>query len=106
MPEGVNDSIIFLIPKQRNPSDLKDSRPIRLCNVVYKVIAKCIVNRLRPLLQEIISLEQSAFVPGRMITDNALIAFECINTIQHANDKKGKFCAYKLDLSKAYDRVD
>jgi hypothetical protein len=61
---------------------------------------------MRHVLQEIISLEQSAFVPGRMITDNALIAFECIDTIQHANGKKGRFYAYKLDLSKAYDRVN
>jgi hypothetical protein len=106
MPEGVNDSTIVLIPKMKNPVDLKEFRPISLCNVIYKVIAKCIANRLRPILNEIISPEQSAFIPGRMITDNALIAFECIHTIQHANDKKGSFCAYKLDLSKAYDRVD
>jgi hypothetical protein len=58
------------------------------------------------LLQDIIAPTQSAFIPGRLITDNALIAFECINTIQKSNDKKGKFCAYKLDLAKAYDRVD
>jgi hypothetical protein len=74
--------------------------------VTYKIIAKCLSNRLRPILQEIIGPTQSAFVPGRLITDNALIAFECIHTIQHAKDKKGSFCAYKLDLSKAYDRVD
>jgi hypothetical protein len=75
MLEGDNDSIIILIPKQKSPYGLKDFRPISLCNVVYKVTAKCIVNRMRHVLQEIISLEQSAFVLGRMITDNALIAF-------------------------------
>jgi hypothetical protein len=62
------------------------------------------VNRLRPLLDQIISKEQSAFVPGRMITDNALIAFECIHAIQRNYGEE--FCGNKLDLSKAYDRVD
>jgi hypothetical protein len=63
-------------------------------------------NRLRPVLDEIISPSQSAFIPGRMITDNALMAFECIYALQTNNNKAGEFCAYKLDLSKAYDRVD
>jgi hypothetical protein len=42
----------------------------------------CIVNRLRPILDEIISPKQSAFVPSRRITDNAIIAFECTHEIQ------------------------
>jgi hypothetical protein len=41
-----------------------------------------------------------------MITDNALIAFECIHALQNGSNNVGKFCAYKLDLMKAYDRVD
>jgi hypothetical protein len=74
MPEGINDTAIVLIPKGTEPEDLKDFRPISLCNVIYKLISKCIVNRLRGILDEIISLEQSAFMPTRRITDNALIA--------------------------------
>jgi hypothetical protein len=64
------------------------------------------VNRLRPILQDIISESQSAFIPGRMITDNALIAFECFHAIKGNTDARRDFCAYNLDLSKAYDRVD
>jgi hypothetical protein len=63
-------------------------------------------NRLRPILGDIISPEQSAFVPSRLITDNAIIAFECIHAIQRGSGGRKEFCAYKLDLSKAYDRVD
>ena len=81
MSEGVNETLIVLIPKVQHPASLKEFRPISLCNVIYKVVAKCLVNRLRPILDEIISPEQSAFVPGRMITDNALVAFECIYSI-------------------------
>ena len=106
MPEGVNDTTIVLIPKVDNPQCLAEFRPISLCNVVYKIIAKCLVNRLRPILGDIISEEQSAFVPGRLITDNALIAFECTHYIKQEKDPDKSFCAYKLDLSKAYDRVD
>lgn len=106
MPEGVNSTPIVLIPKVANPTRLTEFRPISLCNVVYKVISKCLVNRLRPLLDDIVAPEQSAFVPGRLITDNAYIAFECIHTIKQEKDPNRSFCAYKLDVSKAYDRVD
>jgi hypothetical protein len=64
------------------------------------------VNRLRPILGDIVSINQSAFVPGRLITDNALVAFECLHFIEQNTNMSKNFCAYKLDLSKAYDRVD
>jgi hypothetical protein len=106
MPVGVNDTAIVLIPKVDQPETLKDFRPIRLCIVVYKVIAKCMVNRLQPILGEIVSVNQSAFVPGRLITDNALVALECLHFIENNTNLNKDFYAYKLDLSKAYDRVD
>lgn len=76
MPAGVNDTVIVLIPKKDQPESLKDLRPIILCNAIYKIVSMCLVNRLRPLLHGIIAPTQSAFIPRRMITDNALIAFE------------------------------
>jgi hypothetical protein len=106
MPEGVNDTAIVLIPKTDQPETLKDFRPISLCTVMYKVLAKCIVNRLRPILGELISINQSAFVPGRLITDNALVAFECLHFMEQNTNPEKRFSDYKLDLSKAYDRVD
>jgi hypothetical protein len=102
----VNDTSIVLTPKINNPIGLKDFRHIGLCYVIYKIVSKCLVNRLRPLLGEVISENQSAFVPGRMITDNALLAFECLHYMEHGTTMGSNFCAYKLDLSKAYDRVD
>jgi hypothetical protein len=106
MPQGTNDTSIVLIPKTDNPSELKDYRPIGLCNILYKVVSKCMVNRLHPFFGDIISENENAFVPRRMITDNALLAFECLHYLEHGTTPNSTFCAYKLDLSKAYERVD
>jgi hypothetical protein len=62
--KGVNDTLIVLIPKKNDPEQLTNFRPISLCNVIYKVISKCLVNRFRPLLQDIIAPTQSVFIPG------------------------------------------
>ena len=82
MPEGVNDTAIVLIPKVQHPKELKDLRPISLCNVLYKIVSKCMVTMLCPLLMDLISDNQSAFILGRLISDNSILAFECIHQIQ------------------------
>jgi hypothetical protein len=69
-------------------------------------MSKCLVNRLRPLLQDIIAPMQSAFILGRMITDNTLIAFECLHALRNGNSNCKRYRAFKLDLSKAYDCID
>lgn len=85
---------------------MKDLRPIALCNVVYKVVAKVLANCLKVVLDKCISDTQSAFVPDRSILDNAMAAIEVIH---HMKSKvKGKIgdVALKLDISKAYDIID
>jgi hypothetical protein len=54
MPSSVNETTIILIPKKEDPELLKDFMPISLCNVIYKVVSKCLVNRLRPILHDLI----------------------------------------------------
>lgn len=73
MPKEVNSSLIVLIPKVTNPSTVNHFSPISLCNVVYKLISKLLVAKLRPHLDKIISPTQSAFIPNRWIAENQVI---------------------------------
>ena len=101
-----NETQIVLIPKVNKPQRVTEFRPISLCNVVYKMAAKILANRLKKILPAIISDTQSAFVNGRLIIKNILVAFE---TMHHINKrKKGKKgeMALKLDMSKYYNRVE
>ncbi len=102
----INHTNICLIPKVQNPETVKEFRPISLCNVLYKIIAKVLANRLKKILPQIISESQSAFVPGRLISDNILIAFETLHHMQHMKGGRLGYMALKLDMSKAYDRVE
>ena len=77
-----------------------------MCNVVYKVISKKIAARLKLLLPKIISPTQSVFVLGSLITDNVLVAYESLHAINQEKVGRDGWCAVKLDMHKAYDRVE
>ncbi|XP_058756815.1 uncharacterized protein LOC131630038 [Vicia villosa] len=105
-PEKLNSTNITLIPKGDSQSTMKDWRPIALCNVLYKVIAKVLANRLKRVLDKCISDNQSTFVPGRSILDNAMAAIEVVHHMKAKTRGKAGDIALKLDISKAYDRID
>jgi len=103
MDEEVNFTHIVLIPKKNNPTSVTDFRPISLYNVIYKITSKVIANRLKVVLPLIISPNQSAFIPGRLISDNILAAYETLHSMQTRHWGKTGYVAVKLDMSKAYD---
>ncbi|KAL2235700.1 UNVERIFIED_CONTAM: hypothetical protein Sindi_1302200 [Sesamum indicum] len=100
----VNSTLLALIPKVHTPMTVGDFRPISYCNVLYKIIAKLIVQRLSMVLDKIISPCQGAFIPGRSIGDNIMLAQELFTGYNQA--RLPPRCALKVDIRKAYNTVE
>ncbi|KAI5313939.1 hypothetical protein L3X38_043115 [Prunus dulcis] len=106
IPKPLNSTQIVLIPKIPNPEVVSQFRPISLCNFSYKILSKILANRLKPHLPSIISPTQNAFVPDRQIQDNILVAHEVFHALKLKKSKKKFEMGVKLDMNKAYDRVE
>jgi hypothetical protein len=100
-----NHTRIALIPKVDNPSKVTQFRLIRRADFTYKIISKIFANRLKPLLQKIISPNQSAFLPSRSIQDNLILAHEIFHSMKNKKGN-GALMALKLDMEKAFDRME
>jgi len=105
-PPDLNMTNIALIPKGNSQLSMKDWRPIALCNVLYKIISKVLANKLKGVLSQCISDNQTAFVPSRSILDNAMVAIEVIHFMKTKTRGTDRYVALKLDISKAYDCMD
>ncbi|PKU62681.1 integrator complex subunit 11 [Dendrobium catenatum] len=104
MEEEWKETVVILLPKVKQPDSPSKFRPISLCQTVYKIIAKVLVNRLKGLLPKILAEEQAAFVPGRAISDHCLLAQEMTNKFRVSTSTKG-FVALKIDMEQAYDKM-
>ena len=102
----INKTNIALIPKIKHPTRMTEFRPINLCNVVYKLISKVLANRLKVVLPLVIAENQSAFAADRLIIDNVLVTFELMHYLNHKTEGKDSLMSIKLDMSKAFDRVE
>lgn len=105
-PAKITDTNIILVPKKKNPIVMHDLRPISLCNVVYKVCSKVLSNKIKGVIDKVISDMQNAFIPGRLITDNIMISYEVMHYMKRKIKGKVIWMALKLDMSKAYDHVE
>ncbi|XP_027109391.2 uncharacterized protein [Coffea arabica] len=92
MLKAMNHTNISLIPKVENPTEVKQFRPI--------------TNRLKKVLGKCISTNQAAFVPGRQILDNVIKSHEYLHYLKNKREGSHGFMTLKLDMSKAYDRVE
>ncbi|KAF7824315.1 reverse transcriptase [Senna tora] len=106
MPPNWNDTIICLIPKIQNPTKVKNFCPISLCNTLYKLVSKVLVNRIKPFLPNLISENQAAFIKGRKANDNIILANEIIHSYNRKRSRKFGWLIISLDLEKAYDRLN
>ena len=105
VPDYLNETLITLILKCQSLESLNNYRPISLCNSIYKVVSKIIVNRIRPHIGKLVAPVQTAFVPGRKGIDNVLLAQELFYALDRKKGKEG-YMAIKVDLEKAYDRLE
>nr|GEW30868.1 RNA-directed DNA polymerase, eukaryota, reverse transcriptase zinc-binding domain protein [Tanacetum cinerariifolium] len=86
----INATLITFVLKIQQPNKVSDYRPIACCNVIYKCISNIITKRLQGCLEKLVSINQSAFVPGRLIQDNLLITQELL---------KGQIATHNIYLS-------
>ena len=106
MSHSLNHTNICMIPKITNPQTLSDYRPIALCNVQCKIISKCLVERLKSHLNDIVSDARAAFILGRLVNDNVMIAHEMMHSLKARKRVSQSYMAMMTDVSKAYDRVE
>ncbi|KAG7594616.1 Zinc finger CCHC-type superfamily [Arabidopsis thaliana x Arabidopsis arenosa] len=98
-----NATTLVLIPKTQNASRVADFRPISCLNTMYKVISKLLADRLKSILPSVISHSQSAFLPGRLLSENVLLASEIVQGYNRKNIAARAML--KVDLRKAFDTV-
>ncbi|XP_019166949.1 PREDICTED: uncharacterized protein LOC109162719 [Ipomoea nil] len=91
---------------EKSPEVVSDYKPIALSNVIYRIMAKVIAARMKPLMGDIISDTQSAFISDRLITDNILIAAEVGHFLNRKQCGITGWGALKLDMAKAYYRME
>ena len=103
MPHSVNATLLSLVPKSADAEKISDYRLIACCNVIYKVISKLLARRLKATLPEAIELNQCAFVEGRLLSENVLLATELVKDYHKSSVSSRS--AIKLDISKAFDTV-
>lgn len=103
IPRGIAATMIVLIPKKKNPSKWSEFRPISLCNVMNKIITKLLSSRMAPLVPLVTVPNQSGFIKGWLISDNVLLAKELLHEIWKGTSAPNM--VLKLDMEKAYDRV-
>lgn len=101
----VNRTLLILIPKTMGASTFNQFRPISLCNFVYKIVSKIIATRMRKIIPKLVSPNQGAFMEGRWIAENTILAHELVHKVKNHKGRNG-LMLLKVDMKKAYDRIE
>ena len=102
MGGSTNSFFIALIPKEVNLATFNRFGPISLCNASYKILLKLLANKIKPLLDKLISSSQGDFIKGRHILDNVILVQEAMHS---SFQRKEQGMLIKLDMSNAFDWV-
>lgn len=104
LAESMKQGIITLIPKSNKDKKFLDNwRPITLLNSDYKLLAALYARRLKPCLEEVISITQSGFMRGRHISNNIRLVLDLLDYSELVNDDA---LILFLDFYKAFDTVE
>ncbi|XP_026447948.1 uncharacterized protein LOC113348402 [Papaver somniferum] len=103
IPKGLNSNFLTLIPKCAGAKKASQYRPIGLSNILFKIFSKIISVRMNGLIEKLISSQQAAYVKGRSIQEQILLASEMVNEMR--KKRRGGNVAFKLDISQAYDSM-
>ncbi|XP_026447593.1 uncharacterized protein LOC113348103 [Papaver somniferum] len=103
IPRGMNSNFLVLLPKCQGAKKANQFRPIGLSNVLFKIFTKIITVRMNTLMAKLISPQQAAYIKGRNIHEEILLASEMVNEMK--KKRRGGNVAFKLDISQAYDSV-
>ena len=99
----LNKTFISLISKVKDLEVLFNFKPISLCNSIYKIFSKILMNRLKPVLHKFIGKTQNGFVPGQQILHVAITTHEVLHFMEKSGNPS---MALKLNISKVYDRIN
>ena len=99
-------AVIKLLPKRdKNPQFVQNLRPITLLNVDVKIFTRALSIRLKDILQEIIGLDQQAFIQDRYI-GNSVLDFYTMAVAALDSDDDVNYIALSLDIEKAFDSIN
>eukprot|EP00253_Pinus_taeda_P004069 PITA_04069 len=102
---AINSTFYALIPKGDNVEDANGFRPIALCNVIYKIITSMMAKRLKPLLDKLISAEQTGFVEGRQILDGLVVTQEVIHSLKVKKQKAAEGLGHFIKKEREPNRI-